>query len=73
MFSQHGLALRLEMGPWTHLTFAFGHDGDGGNDWSVGEHLGMIWQSISDHFVAIKHNDQLTSYEKAVNIPIHVS
>lgn len=35
------------------FTFAFSHDTDGRNVWSVGKHVGMIRQSISDHFVTI--------------------
>lgn len=54
------------------ITFAFSHDSDGRNIWSVREHLGMVWEGISDHVVAIKHDDQLTPYEEAVDITVHV-
>ncbi len=54
-----------------HLTFAFSHDSDGRDRWSVGEHLGVIWESIFDHFIAIEHNDQLTPYKKAEHITIN--
>lgn len=54
------------------LTFAFGHDRDHRDGWSVGEHVRVVRQSILDSFIAVEHDDELAPNKKAVHVPVRV-
>lgn len=54
-------------------TFALGHDGDGRDVWSVGEHVGVVREGIPDSLIAIEHDDQPPPCVQAVDVAIHFS